>query len=636
MPPKSELWRYFDKLKDGKASCRICKKILKTCGNTSNLRCHINSVHKMVLEDETRKIKTASSFEEVEPSFKKRKIEGGDKVEGKITDSEITQIPSCSSSDNSYQTKQLTIDTSIKRIVSYGEGGSKHSQITNTICYMIAKDCQPFTIVENKGFKKLMKLTSPLYKMPTANTFKKQIEQKYNFVSAAVKRKLELLKAYCLTSDIWTETMQTLSYLGFTIHYVDMEDHELKSMMLGVYELNERHTAEYIAEKLENLCTEWNLKKDYITTIVTDGGPNMVKASEIFVTKKKHLVCFAHTLNLVVERSIQNTQDLKELINKVKQIVTWFKHSVRASDELRTLTSYKLIQEVSTRWNSTYYMLERFLNLRGSISNIINKNISAPLMLTALECDYIGEILNLLRPLEAITKEISGDKYPTCSMIIPLINVLNMQMAKIKPQYSISENLKKNILAECQKRFSNAAHNTTMAVSTLLDPRFKKLHFQDAQALAKAIIALKEEYKSISNIVNLDESDESSDSDHTSEFNLWQDHHKLLKENWIKSKQKTNDADGKLPEISLYFQTPPTGRIGDNPLHIWKELASSHPNMAQLITKYFCNVGTSVPSERLFSKTGIIINQQRNRLKPKTLNQLLFLQCVEDKYWGLD
>ncbi|CAG9827327.1 unnamed protein product [Diabrotica balteata] len=602
MPSKSELWRYFDKLKDGKASCRICKKILKTCGNTSNLRCHINSVHKMVLEDEIRKIKTSSSSEEVEPSFKKQKIEGGDKVEVKITDSEITQIPSCSSSDNLYQTKQLTIDTSMKRIVSYGEGGSKHSQITNTICYMIAKDCQPFTMVENKGFKKLMKLTSPLYKMPTANTFKKQIEQKYNFVSVEVKKKLELLKAYCITSDIWTETMQTLSYLGFTIHYVDMEDHELKSIMLEVYELNERHTAEYIAEKLENLCTEWNLKKDYITTIVTDGGSNMVKA---------------------IERSIQNTQDLKELINKVKQIVTWFKHSVRASDELRTLTSYKLIQEVSTRWNSTYYMLKRFLNLRGSISNIINK------------CDYIGEILNLLRPLEAITKEISGDKYPTCGMIIPLINVLNMQISKIKPQYSISENLKKNILAECQKRFSNAAHNTTMAVCTLLDPRFNKLHFQDAQALAKAIIALKEEYKLISNIVNLDESDESSDSDHTSEFNLWQDHHKLLKEDWIKSKQKKSDADGKLPEISMYFQTPPTGRIGDNPLHIWKELASSHPNMAQLISKYFCNVGTSVPSERLFSKTGIIINQQRNRLKPKTLNQLLFLQCVEDKYWGL-
>ncbi|EFN86513.1 hypothetical protein EAI_02075, partial [Harpegnathos saltator] len=36
-------------------------------------------------------------------------------------------------------------------------------------------------------------------------------------------------------------------------------------------------------------------------------------------------------------------------------------------------------------------------------------------------------------------------------------------------------------------------------------------------------------------------------------------------------------------------------------------------------------VATSVPSERLFSKAGLILTQQRNRLKGRLLSQLLFL-----------
>jgi len=52
--------------------------------------------------------------------------------------------------------------------------------------------------------------------------------------------------------------------------------------------------------------------------------------------------------------------DLKQLIDKIKSIVSYFKYSIVAADELRKIqstseTSLKLIQEVSTRWSSTYY-----------------------------------------------------------------------------------------------------------------------------------------------------------------------------------------------------------------------------------------------------------------------------------------
>ncbi|KAJ3632379.1 hypothetical protein MTP99_009391 [Tenebrio molitor] len=56
MPKKSEVWKYFDQQQDGKATCKLCHKRLKTSGNTSNLLGHITRVHKLnkVTEKDTQ------------------------------------------------------------------------------------------------------------------------------------------------------------------------------------------------------------------------------------------------------------------------------------------------------------------------------------------------------------------------------------------------------------------------------------------------------------------------------------------------------------------------------------------------------------------------------------------------------
>jgi hypothetical protein len=61
----------------------------------------------------------------------------------------------------------------------------------------------------------------------------------------------------------------------------------------------------------------------------------------------------------------------------VKNIVKNNKQSVMASDELRKTTNGdgKHIQEMATRWNSTYYMVERFIKLSKIVNDIVHKNI---------------------------------------------------------------------------------------------------------------------------------------------------------------------------------------------------------------------------------------------------------------------
>lgn len=47
-------------------------------------------------------------------------------------------------------------------------------------------------------------------------------------------------------------------------------------------------------------------------------------------------------------------------------------------------------------------------------------------------------------------------------------------------------------------------------------------------------------------------------------------------------------------------------------------------------------VATSVPSERLFSKSGQIMTDSRNRLTGEHLNKLLFLGSLSENDWNLD
>lgn len=66
--------------------------------------------------------------------------------------------------------------------------------------------------------------------------------------------------------------MQTRSFLGVTIHFYD--DDNMASITLGVYELTESHTAEYIANMLLLTCREWLIDTKKVLAVVTDGGAN--------------------------------------------------------------------------------------------------------------------------------------------------------------------------------------------------------------------------------------------------------------------------------------------------------------------------------------------------------------------------
>jgi hypothetical protein len=84
--------------------------------------------------------------------------------------------------------------------------------------------------------------------------------------------------------------------------------------------------------------------------------------------KMHHLPYSAHTLNLTVNDAINGTPQLHYLLKKCRDIVGRFKRSIvamdiRAEQMVRNKPQLKLLQDVSTRWNSVYLMVNRILEI---------------------------------------------------------------------------------------------------------------------------------------------------------------------------------------------------------------------------------------------------------------------------------
>ena len=90
------------------------------------------------------------------------------------------------------------------------------------------------------------------------------------------------------------------------MHY--FKQTKLDSVELGAFPLNQSHTGEYLGGIINNLCDNWNISHDRVVAVVTDNGPNMAKAVNITFGKEKHFSCFAHTIQLVVNNAMENTQ----------------------------------------------------------------------------------------------------------------------------------------------------------------------------------------------------------------------------------------------------------------------------------------------------------------------------------------
>ena len=356
----------------------------------------------------------------------------------------------------------------------------RKKKLDEALVNMVVKDSQPFSIVNDCGFKEFVALLDPTYTPPSRRALKNMVLQRYEEEKTKAKAVMQTVEAVSLTADMWT-SINMDAYLAVTCHYVD-GSLELASVLLGVLPFPEVHTASNISAAIRALMEEWSIVGK-VSSFVTDAGANMVASARNL--NLRHALCFAHTLNLVVKKSLDITPGLQDLRTRARKVVTFFRTSTTAKEKLTEvqeqmhLPALKLIQEVDTRWNSTFLMLERIFEQRQAVGAALATLKTDVNPLSSEDYDTIKSCLQLLGPFYQATVELSEEKRVSGSKIIPMTKMLMLYLKNTVDQIShnTAQQLGQTLQSQMQKRFETAEATTALYLSTLLDPRFKTIGF---------------------------------------------------------------------------------------------------------------------------------------------------------------
>ncbi|XP_008178492.1 zinc finger BED domain-containing protein 4-like [Acyrthosiphon pisum] len=171
------------------------------------------------------------------------------------------------------------------------------------------------------------------------------------------------------------------------------------------------------------------------------------------------------------------------MLKKCRAIVGHYKHSGFATGKLRDLQSQmnlpllKVKQDVSTRWNSSLTMIERLLTIKIPLTASMSSLPRDPDCLNASEWEIISDCVNILKPFENITSELSGENYPTLSLVIPLIRGLQYMLKNLITETTIGNEFKNKLIDVVVRRLDHLEKDKIVAKSTFLDPRLKKTGF---------------------------------------------------------------------------------------------------------------------------------------------------------------
>lgn len=499
-------------------------------------------------------------------------------------------------------------------------------ELDTALVKMIAQDIQPISIVEDKGFAKFCQILNSNYVLPSRRTLSKVLlPALFNDVQEKLSRKLEGVNWLSITTDLWT-SINTSCYLAVTIHFWDEESSIPQSFILDCLRIGGRHTAQRLGEELRQILIEHGVMSKVVVG-VTDNGANIVRAlREINISQ---VPCYAHTLNLVAQGSIKDVPTLVKVKDVVSRIVEQTRRSTVVLDKFESIQKNqghkikKLIQDVSTRWNSTYEMMERILELKGPIAELLTEpGMSAKIgVVDSSTWQVLGEAVDVLQPLYEGTKELSGEKITTGSKAIPLTKMLMMRYTFIIEHCqpgTVKSQLATAIFFNLRRRFGELEEIKELALATLLDPRFKTNGFQSTANKERALANIHSELESTYLIEEQEDKDKPQVTPHSRSC-LWEPFDSMV------SQHGKNAMDSAKQDIHTFLSLPCQPRSSD-PLHWWKGLGKDKfPLLFQLAQKYLCIPATSVPSERVFSMAGQIISKKRNRLGDECARKLIIL-----------
>ncbi|CAB4477506.1 unnamed protein product [Rhizophagus irregularis] len=221
------------------------------------------------------------------------------------------------------------------------------------------------------------------------------------------KEKLEIVKVAvrqisgkaALISNMWTASNSSLFLSLSTFHYIP-SSWKLKKFLLDIIPIEVRHNGYNMANVIMEVLRKFGLAEKTLA-LTTDNASSMISYGEFIVEELEeefqnlnfaHYRCATHILNFAVNK------ELNLISESVKKGIDYL--------------ALKL--DVNTKWNSTFYMLEKWKRMEPALNLLAADDLNVRRRyLTNFNRINIDDTMVLLSLIECATRLLSAFSYPT-------------------------------------------------------------------------------------------------------------------------------------------------------------------------------------------------------------------------------
>lgn len=594
--------------------------------------------------------------------------------------------------------------------------------------FLIANNL-PLSLVHSKTFKELLYYLNSDARGLDRKTLSTLLNTRFE---SCITNLIELFSNingyFALTIDEYN-TSSNLDFLAITIHFYDNEFTKLHSLLIGFEVLNESNSYDtnLLYKWFTTTLETFNIQ-NRIMSISRDNASPVVKLVNTF--KENYfrdnspeiidVPCLLHVLNLVTNRLLQylffvpnNTIEFKNIINtysneisgnyilfdqfkmikalpeQIRNIITAFNRNHHLKNSLRRKllniknnrnpdnlrpdilnNPEKLIRDNTTRWLSTWKMIDRFLYFQNIVNTILEEaNYRSKgdtsiykidtFIISDKQWEYLAIIRDILKIFRKPTIKCQATKYSMISYSIITVWKLRTSLANyifdkelnLKETYpliykGLGEALTKlNTYYPLYSKESNDFNRLKdLYIATILDPRYKLYIIRkvssNEELIDKVTLYFNEVYKKYK--LNLTRRNNTSNIDTIDNSNSIPSSSNILGTSFIsinsQKQSKDSDSDDSLyidndketiniNEVDTYLEERRSSRKTKIDEY-WRLSKDKYPILFLIAKDYLAIPPTSVPSESTFSKVGDIVTKKRNRLLPDTIKKLIILKCL--------
>jgi hypothetical protein len=371
---------------------------------------------------------------------------------------------------------------------------------------------QPFSVVDTDQFEDMMQYLKKDVTIHCRKTMMRRLEQLYWEKKSCLKEQLNDFESkYSITCDVWTSKNQ-LSFFSITIHFVD-NHWQMQEKLLAFKHLEGEHDGFSLSKTLIEVLEDYGIA-DSLLGVTADNASNNTKMMEHvesyykdnypnagFSAAWNQVECLAHVLNLGAQQILKQfkqpidkdtyeagSESSDSMVSVISRLA-FLCRKIRLSPKLRRLMKDICDQkgvkylvptiDVSTRWNSTYDMLGRALEIKDVMSDTIYQHKDQSLinlLLDENDWHHVKQLIQVLQPLKEATllASESGESLMVTNML-PIYHLCTEMLQESLSKFKPSDDIHIGIEAGIEKLIHYYDKISPMiGIAIILDPTMKK------------------------------------------------------------------------------------------------------------------------------------------------------------------